>query len=214
MRGARADRPGAPVLLGAVLRARGPTLRERTRLLPRRGALRASPAGARRDGRDRAPGACASRDRGVALELELEEDAGHRRRAAAHGAPGSVWTRKQAGIAARGTLALDGGRAAAQVRRAGGDRRHRRPPRARAPSGAGAPASARAPTAVALAWNLVSGVNDPPTRLRARGVGRRRAARGAAGRRSPTTCRTIALRRRLASCASRPRPSARAATTC
>ena len=49
---------------------------------------------------------CAIRDRGVQLEL-----ASRKTRAARHTAPrrAQVWTRKQAGIAAHGTLALDGG---------------------------------------------------------------------------------------------------------
>ena len=46
-------------------------------------------------------------DRGVSLELELAEEAGIEA-LCPHGR-GMVWTRKQAGVAAHGSLALDGG---------------------------------------------------------------------------------------------------------
>ena len=113
-----------------------------------------------------------------------------------HGA-GQVWTRKQAGMRAHGTLALDGG-APRVDRGAGGDRRHRRTTTRARPSGGGAPGVGAGADGAALAWNLVSGVNDPPTGQRARGVGRRRAARDAAGavRRGPE--RRSAARGRLA----------------
>ena len=71
-----------------------------------------------------------------------------------------MWTRKQAGIAARGTLALDG-RAAREVRaRAVIDDTagyHARLTEWRWSAGVGQSADG-----AALAWNLVSGVNDPP----------------------------------------------------
>ena len=48
-------------------------------------------------------------DRGVVLELLLQENAGIEA-LCANGAS-QVWTRKQAGVAAHGTLTLDGGAA-------------------------------------------------------------------------------------------------------
>lgn len=122
-------------------------LRERTRTLPRRREPRLE------------RGRLLLRDRGVALELQLDEDAGIET-TCPNGGGKHVWTRKQAGIAARGTLALDG-----------------RPPHelsARAVIDDTAGYHARrtewwwsagvghAPDGTALAWNLVSGVNDPP----------------------------------------------------
>jgi hypothetical protein len=75
-------------------------------------------------------------------------------------AGGDVWTRKQAGVAARGVLALDGGQqrlveALAVVDDTAGYHAHRTEWWWSAGVGAG-------PDGVALAWNLVSGVNDPP----------------------------------------------------
>jgi hypothetical protein len=134
-------------------------LLERTRLLPRARELQL-PRGRLR-----------LRDRGLALDLVLDEAAGVEVRCA--NGRQHVWTRKQAGIAARGTLAI--GRDASGSRDA---RRHRdgprpRPIHARAviddtagyhmrhtewwwSAGVG-----RSPEGAELAWNLVSGVNDP-----------------------------------------------------
>jgi len=66
---------------------------ERTRLIPRRGAL------------DLAPGRLRIRDEGVLLELTLDEDEGIE--ATCPNGNSYVWTRKQAGVRARGTLVLN-----------------------------------------------------------------------------------------------------------
>ncbi|HTB69792.1 MAG TPA: DUF2804 family protein [Solirubrobacteraceae bacterium] len=120
--------------------------RERTRLLPRRRELQL-PAGR-----------LALRDRGVALELRLDEDDGFEALCAHGGA--HVWTRKQAGIAASGTLAIDGAparevRARAVIDDTAGY--HARHTEWWWSAGVG-----QSPDGEALAWNLVSGVNDPP----------------------------------------------------
>jgi hypothetical protein len=122
-------------------------LRERTRMRPRARELRLE------------PGRLLLSDRGVQLSLQLDEDDGIETTCA--NAAKHVWTRKQAGVAAHGTLALDG-----------------RPPRelsARAVIDDTAGYHARqtewwwsagvgqAPDGTPLAWNLVSGVNDPPS---------------------------------------------------
>ena len=85
-------------------------LRQRTRLLPRRAALLLSPGlpCRRVRGSRLEPGRVRLRDGGVKLDLRLEEEPGIQA-LCTHGS-GLVWTRKQAGVAARGTLALDGGR--------------------------------------------------------------------------------------------------------
>ena len=72
-----------------------------------------------------------------------------------------MWTRKQAGIAARGTLALDGGppreiEALAVIDDTAGY--HARHTEWWWSAGVG-----ESPDGVALAWNLVAGVNDPPS---------------------------------------------------
>ncbi|MCW3031167.1 MAG: hypothetical protein JWM66_1300, partial [Solirubrobacterales bacterium] len=82
-------------------------LRQRTRMLPRRRELQlgaATPAA----GGDGAPGSglLRLRDRGVALDLHLAEEAGVE--VVCPNGDAHVWTRKQAGVAAHGTLALDG----------------------------------------------------------------------------------------------------------
>ena len=199
VRGARADRPRAAVLLGAPLARRG-SLRERTRLLPRR----AETVAARPEGRMRV------RDRGVVLELRLQEEDGIKA-LCPHGR-GEVWTRKQAGIAARGTLALDGG-PARRDRGARGDRRHRRPP--------------RPPHRVALerrrrrsADGVALGVEPRQRRQRpaAAAPSARCGSPGAPREVAPGQLRRTTsrhpLRGRLRAAASRPRPSAAAATTC
>lgn len=122
------------------------TLRERTRMLRGHGAVALS------------AGALRIADGGVLLELSLEQGA------AVHAhcphAGGEVWTRKQAGVAARGVLALDGGErrrieALAVIDDTAGYHAHRTEWWWSAGAGVGA-------DGVALAWNLVSGVNDPP----------------------------------------------------
>jgi hypothetical protein len=132
-------------------------LRERTRLLPRRRALRVL-RGSRLSAGERQPGRLLVSDGGVVLDLSLEEDDGFAARCAngrAH-----VWTRKQAGIAAHGTLALDGRpprpiEALAVIDDTAGY--HERVTEWWWSAGVG-----QSPDGAALAWNLVEGVNDPP----------------------------------------------------
>jgi hypothetical protein len=122
-------------------------LRERTRTLPRRGAV------------ELAPGRLRVRDADVALELTLAEDEGIEV-SCPHGR-GHVWTRKQAGVRAHGTLAVDGRPAREIEARAVIDDTagyHARETEWWWSAGVG-----QAPDGVALAWNLVSGVNDPPS---------------------------------------------------
>jgi len=121
-------------------------LRERTRMRPRRGEVVLG------------PGHAGVHDRGVSLELELSEQAGIEA-LCPHGR-GMVWTRKQAGIPVHGRLALDGGparevRARAVVDDTAGH--HARHTEWQWSAGVGEGSDGRA-----LAWNLVSGVNDPP----------------------------------------------------
>lgn len=125
----------------------GSPLRERTRLLPRSGEVIL----------DR--GTLRIEDRGVRLELALAEDAGFEARCA--NGSSYVWTRKQAGIAARGTLTINGGLerqvdALAVIDDTLGY--HSRHTEWHWSAGVGL-----GPDGSALAWNLVSGVNDPPT---------------------------------------------------
>ncbi len=122
-------------------------LRERTHMLPRRGVVELS------------PGSVRVRDDGMLLDLVLTEDEGIQARCR-HGR-GEVWTRKQAGVRARGTLALDGGprreiEALAVIDDTAGY--HARRTEWWWSAGVGTREDG-----VALAWNLVSGVNDPPT---------------------------------------------------
>jgi uncharacterized protein DUF2804 len=131
---------------------------QRTRMLPRRSELQL--AWGRAAGNDGAS-ACGElriRDRGVALDLRLDEEPGIEARCA-HGRE-HVWTRKQAGVGATGTLAIDGAparevRARAVIDDTAGY--HARHTEWWWSAGVG-----QAPGGAALAWNLVSGVNDPP----------------------------------------------------
>ncbi len=130
----------------------GEGMRERTRLLPRREEVVLVEAGTDRSGRMRV------RDRGVDLDLELFEQPGIRARCP-HGRS-EVWTRKQAGIPVRGTLSLDGGapmpiEALGVVDDTLGY--HSRRTEWRWSAGVG-----ETPEGTPVAWNLVSGVNDPP----------------------------------------------------
>jgi hypothetical protein len=142
----------------------GGALHERTRLLPRRRELQllagvpatgasVSPAAAP------APGALRLHDRGVALDLRLDEEDGIET-VCANGRE-HVWTRKQAGVPARGTLAI-GDEPAREVRaRAVIDDTagyHERHTEWSWTAGVGQSVDGRA-----VAWNLVSGVNDPPS---------------------------------------------------
>lgn len=122
-------------------------LRERTHTLSRRGAVELS------------PGRLAVRDRGVSLELELDEQPGIEAHCT-HGR-GEVWTRKQAGVAARGTLSLDGAaplslEALVVIDDTAGY--HARETEWWWSAGVGVSAEREA-----VAWNLVQGVNDPQT---------------------------------------------------
>lgn len=160
-------------------------LRERTRRWPRRPAIEIIPGRAQtqrgteaqtgaeaqrgteahrgaeaRDGRPAAePGRLRVREDGVLLDLLLGERAGIEA-LCPHGRQ-YVWTRKQAGVPARGTVSLDGGpqreiEALAVIDDTVGY--HARHTEWRWSAGVG-----ESPDGVALAWNLVSGVNDPPT---------------------------------------------------
>jgi len=131
------------------------SMRERTRLLPRRGEvelLRGSsgPAGSE-------PGRLRIRDRGVALELVLEERPGIQA-LCPHGRA-EVWTCKQAGVAAHGSLSVDDGpsrpiEALAVIDDTAGH--HARETEWHWSAGVGEGADGGP-----VAWNLVSGVNDP-----------------------------------------------------
>ncbi|MCW3032646.1 MAG: hypothetical protein QOK19_1016 [Solirubrobacteraceae bacterium] len=128
--------------------------RERTRLLPRRGEVElseGSPDGC-------VPGRLSIGDRGVELELELSEQRGIEARCP--NGRSESWTRKQAGVRARGTLRLDGAEplaidALAVIDDSAGY--HARVTEWRWSAGVGS-----APDGTPLAWNLVSGINDPP----------------------------------------------------
>ena len=130
----------------AVLTRADGRLRERTRMLPRHGTV------------ELPPGRLRVSDGGVLLDLRLDEDEGVQA-LCPHGRE-HVWTRKQAGIPARGTLALDGGparqiEALALIDDTAGH--HARFTEWWWSAGVGA-----APDGTPLAWNLVEGVNDPP----------------------------------------------------
>jgi Protein of unknown function (DUF2804) len=134
-------------------------LRERSRLLGR-GRVELVPGLPRGEDRANRPeaGHLRVRDGGVLLDLRLEEDEGivalcpHGRQ--------EVWTRKQAGVRARGTLTLDGGApqeidALAVIDDTAGY--HARRTEWWWSAGVG-----ESPEGVPLSWNLVAGVNDPP----------------------------------------------------
>jgi hypothetical protein len=131
----------------AVLWRADSRLRERTRLLPHRGAVQLD------------PGRLRVNDDGVRLDLALAEDEGWAT-TCPHGAA-QVWTRKQAGIRAQGTLSLDDGQprsieALAVIDDTAGY--HARVTEWWWAAGIGLDPDGRA-----LAFNLVEGVNDPPT---------------------------------------------------
>jgi hypothetical protein len=105
------------------------------------------------------PGRMSIRERDVRLELELDEGIGGIEARCAHPGGGEVWTRKQAGIGARGTLTLAGARplqvqALAVIDDTAGY--HARRTEWWWSAGVG-----NGPNGERLAWNLVSGVNDP-----------------------------------------------------
>jgi hypothetical protein len=132
----------------------GGALRERTRLLPRTRELELAHGVA-----GGAPGRLRIDDRGVRLELELAEEAGFEARCP--NGRSESWTRKQAGIPAHGTLSLDGGEPRPVQARAVIDDSagwHARVTEWRWSAGVGTAADG-----TPLAWNLVSGINDPPS---------------------------------------------------
>jgi hypothetical protein len=133
-------------------------LRERTRRLPRSRRLELSGGVAAGEDSAHHSGRLLIDDGGVRLELELFEERGWEARCA--NGRSHVWTRKQAGIAARGTLALDGApvralEALAVVDDTAGY--HSRRTEWWWSAGVG-----RTVGGDAVAWNLVAGVNDPP----------------------------------------------------
>jgi hypothetical protein len=137
----------------ALYRREADELYERTRMLPRGRELQL------RAGTPAEPGRLRLSDRGLALDLELEEDAGIQ--ALCPNGRQQVWTRKQAGIAAHGQLRIAGEspqpiRARAVIDDTAGY--HTRHTEWCWSAGVGA-----SPDGVPLAWNLVSGVNDPPS---------------------------------------------------
>jgi hypothetical protein len=137
--------PARQSFWAALTRADG-RLRERTHILRRRGSVEL-PAGGLR-----------VRDSGVLLDLQFDEDEGVQA-VCPHGRE-HVWTRKQAGIPTRGTLALHGGparqiEALAAIDDTAGY--HARFTEWWWSAGVG-----MAPDGTSLAWNLVEGVNDPP----------------------------------------------------
>jgi Protein of unknown function (DUF2804) len=132
--------------------------RERTRLLPRRGELELTRGRVAGDPREALPGRLHVRDLGVSLDLQLDEDAPIEA-LCPHG-NAEVWTRKQAGVRAHGTLALDGRmpreiEALAVIDDTAGH--HARETEWWWSAGVG-----EGSNGMALAWNLVGGVNDPP----------------------------------------------------
>jgi Domain of unknown function (DUF2804), C-terminal len=130
-----------------ALKGTGGALTERTRLIPRRGALELT------------PGRLRIRDEAVLLDLALDEDDGIE--ATCPNGDAFVWTRKQAGVRASGTLTL-GARppieidALAVIDDTAGY--HARVTEWRWAAGVGS-----GPDGVPLAFNLVQGVNDPPS---------------------------------------------------
>jgi Domain of unknown function (DUF2804), C-terminal len=134
-------------------------LRQRTRLLWRRGAVELGRGRERGAGLASRTGVLRVHDGPIALDLLLEEQRGVEV-VCPHGGA-EVWTCKQAGCAARGTLALDGGpprsiHALAVIDDTAGY--HARQTEWWWTAGVG-----ERPDGVALAWNLVAGVNDPPS---------------------------------------------------
>jgi hypothetical protein len=130
----------------AVLDRAGGAMRERTRLLPRRGTLELT------------PGRLCIRDEAVMLDLELVE--GSAIEATCPHGRSYVWTRKQAGVRAHGMLAIGSDppqeiEALAVLDETAGY--HARVTEWRWAAGVGT-----GPDGTPLAFNLVEGVNDPP----------------------------------------------------
>jgi len=126
---------------------RGRELRDHTRMLPRSSELRLG------------AGVMRIEDLGVSLAVELDEEDGIVARCP-HGRH-EAWTRKQAGVPARVRLSVDGapvhvGDARAVIDDSAGH--HARETEWRWSAGVGIGEDGEA-----LAWNLVSGINDPPS---------------------------------------------------
>jgi Protein of unknown function (DUF2804) len=139
--------PARQTFWAVLMRGADGGLRERTRLLPRGGALALATGGLR------------VHEMGVILDLTLEEDPGIEA-VCAHGGA-YVWTRKQAGVRAHGTVALDGSpphaiEALAVIDDTAGY--HARVTEWRWAAGVGVD-----PGGTPLAFNLVEGINDPPS---------------------------------------------------
>ncbi|HWX88237.1 MAG TPA: DUF2804 family protein [Solirubrobacteraceae bacterium] len=123
----------------------GGAMTERTRMIPRRGAL------------DMTPGGLRIREDAVLLDLTLEEDGGIE--ATCPSGDAYVWTRKQAGVSAHGTLTLGAHppvsiEALAVIDDTAGY--HERVTEWWWAAGVGS-----GPDGTPLAFNLVQGVNDP-----------------------------------------------------
>jgi hypothetical protein len=141
----------------AVLTRGDSQLRERTHTLMHRGSVTLEPGRPGEPGPGE-PGRLRIHDGPVRVDLTFEENAGWEA-TCPHGAE-HVWTRKQAGIAARGSVTLDGGaphpiEALAIVDDTAGY--HARVTEWRWAAGVGVD-----PAGAPLAFNLVEGVNDPP----------------------------------------------------
>jgi hypothetical protein len=127
----------------AVWDRRAHELRERTRHGRGRGWL--------------APGAVRVLDRDLQLELTLEETGGVE--SVCRTGDSYAWTRKQGGIRARGRISIDGRPSTIEARAVIDDTAayYARHTHWRWSAGVGVAQDGRE-----LAWNLVSGVNDPP----------------------------------------------------
>jgi hypothetical protein len=103
------------------------------------------------------PGRACIDDRGIELDLRLEETSGIE--TVCRSADSYAWTRKQGGIRAHGWITIEGRRRAIDARAVVDDTAayYQRHTRWRWSAGVGAARDGRR-----LAWNLVSGVNDPP----------------------------------------------------
>jgi Protein of unknown function (DUF2804) len=163
--------PARQTFWAVLLRDSDPRLLERTRLLPRRGTVALTPgrlwvhdAGAGESG-VRAPELTPHGPRpragaqSVALDFVLEEEPGIEALCPHGGA--YVWTRKQAGVAAHGTVAIGDAppralEALAVIDDTAGY--HARVTEWHWAAGVGVD-----PDGAPLAFNLVAGVNDPPS---------------------------------------------------
>jgi hypothetical protein len=133
-------------------------MRERTRMLPRHGEVELEHGQTGTGTLPAAPGRLRVHGRGVLLDLQLKEQAGIE--ALCPSGQAQVWTRKQSGVAAHGTLRIDGGPAREIGALAVIDDtigHHARHTEWHWSAGVG-----ESPDGIPLAWNLVSGVNDPP----------------------------------------------------